>query len=85
MSNQAVIRDKLNEFITETFLIGSDIEKIEPSDSFMEHEIIDSTGILELTAYVESEFDLTIEDDEMTPENLDSIDKLTRFIVAKKE
>jgi len=49
----------------------------------MEKEIVDSTGILELTAFVETEFDIAIEDDEMTPDNLDSIEKLVNFIARK--
>jgi len=45
--------------------------------------IVDSTGILELTAFVETEFNIAIEDDEMTPDNLDSIEKLVNFIARK--
>ena len=83
MVEQAEICNKLKEFIIDNFLIGSDFETIENSDSFMEKEIIDSTGILELTSFVEAEFEITVEDDEMIPENLDSIDNLAGFIMKK--
>jgi acyl carrier protein len=80
---QTDMRKKLKDFITETFLIGSDVESINDSDSFMEKEIIDSTGVLELTSYLEEEFGITVEDNELTPDNLDSIDKLVGFIQGK--
>jgi acyl carrier protein len=80
---QTDMRKKLKDFITETFLIGSDVKSINDSDSFMEKEIIDSTGVLELTSYLEEEFGITVEDNELTPDNLDSIDKLVGFIQGK--
>jgi len=81
--DQIEVQKKLRDFITETFLVGSDISSINDNDSFMEKEIVDSTGVLELTAFVETEFDIAIEDDEMTPDNLDSIEKLVNFIAKK--
>jgi len=83
MSDSNNIRQKIRDFITDNFLIGSDIEKIEDADSFMKLEIIDSTGVLELTSFVESEFEITIEDEEMIPDNLDSVDNLVQFISGK--
>ncbi len=80
---QSDVRKKLKDFITETFLVGSDVESISDSDSFMEKEIIDSTGVLELTSYLEEEFGITVEDNELTPDNLDSVDKLVNFIQGK--
>jgi acyl carrier protein len=79
----ADVRRKLRDFITEQFLVGSDIESIEDKDSFMEKEIVDSTGVLELTSFIEDEFAITVEDNEMTPDNLDSIEKLTNFVNRK--
>ena len=80
---QTDLRKKLKDFITETFLIGRDIKSLGDSDSFMEKEIIDSTGVLELTSFIEEEFEITVEDNELTPGNLDSIDKLVNFIQGK--
>ena len=81
---QASARKKIRDFITESFLTGSDIESLEDSDSFLEKEVIDSTGVLELTSFLESEFEITIDDGELTPDNLDSIDRLVNFISRKK-
>jgi len=84
MSNADEIKKILLDFIKENFLVGTDFDTIGEGDSFMEKEIIDSTGILELTSFVEEEFGFTIEDDEMIPDNLDSINQLTEFIISKK-
>ncbi len=53
------------------------------TDSFMQAGIIDSTGVLELVAFVEDQYDISIEDDEMTPANLDTLDSLVTFISGK--
>ena len=80
---QSSVKQKIRDFITETFLIGEDKSKLADSDSFMQKEIIDSTGVLELATFVEEEFGITIEDNEMVPDNLDSINNLVRFISHK--
>jgi acyl carrier protein len=76
------IRDKLRDFIAETFLFG-DKSKLTDGDSFMQKGIIDSTGVLELANFVESEYNFSIADDEMIPDNLDSILNLSKFIARK--
>ncbi len=81
--DQSTIKRKIKDFVTETFLIGEDKNKLTDSDSFMQKEVIDSTGVLELATFVESEFGIAIEDNEMVPDNLDSIDNLARFISRK--
>lgn len=80
---QSTIKQKIRNFIIETFLIGEDKNKLTDTDSFMQKEIIDSTGVLELATFVESEFGITIEDNEMVPDNLDSIDNLANFVSRK--
>ncbi len=82
--DQSTIKKDLREFIVDNFMVGSEDETLNDSDSFMEKGIVDSTGVLELTSFVEEKYDFTIEDDEMLPENLDSIDNLVKFISTKK-
>lgn len=77
------IRKKLKDFFTEVFLVGDEAQDLKDTDSFMQTGIIDSTGVLELASFVEREFNFTIEDDEMTPGNLDSISNLVTFISRK--
>ena len=81
MAQSDDIRNKLRNFVKETFLVGD--EELNDSESFMQTGIIDSTGVLELASFVEQEFSITIEDDEMTPSNLDSIDNLVGFLTKK--
>ncbi len=83
MSNNDDIKNRLKTFITETFLVGNENEGLNDSDSFMQTGIIDSTGVLELASFIEQEYKFTIEDDEMTPGNLDSINNLVNFISRK--
>jgi acyl carrier protein len=53
-------------------------------ESLVEKGIIDSTGVLELTSFLEQQYGVSVSDDELAPENLDSIANLTRFICAKQ-
>jgi acyl carrier protein len=78
------VKQALREFITENFLFGVETA-FSDDDSFMDTGIIDSTGTLELIMHLEAAYDVTVEDDELVPENLDSIDNLSRFITAKQE
>ena len=77
------VRAKVRNFITETFLIGDENTKLKDSDSFMHKGVIDSTGVLELASFVEAEYSFSIEDNEMIPDNLDSIENLAKFVARK--
>jgi len=73
---------KVREFVVENFLFG-DGEALKYDTSFMEEGIVDSTGILELVFFIEETFGFSIEDDELVPENMDSLQNITRFIDRK--
>ncbi len=73
----------LQEFIKETFLFGQEIT-FNDDDSFLEMGIIDSTGVLELVMFLESNFNISVADDELVPENLDSINNIVHFVDAKR-
>ena len=75
---------KLRKYIFDNFLFTEDENALGNDDSFMEKGIIDSTGILEVINFVGEEFGFTIEDEELIPENLDSINNLFAFIQRKK-
>lgn len=72
-------KEKIKDFIIENFLYGEKI-KLKEDTSFLEEGIIDSTGVLELIEYLEEEFDIEIQDEDMIPENLDSLGNLEKFI-----
>ena len=77
------IRSIIREFIKESFLFHDEDSKAGDSVSFLESGIVDSTGILEIVEFVEEKFCISIADDELVPENLDSIENLTRFVKSK--
>ena len=78
------ITGELREFITENFLFGQDIA-LADDDSFLEQGIIDSTGVLELVTFIEDKYQITVDDSELVPDNLDSIERLVRFVQSKRE
>ena len=76
--------DAIRAFIFENFLFDADENALQNDASFLEQGIIDSTGILELVEWLEDEFGIQINDEELIPENLDSVDLLAAFIKKKK-
>ena len=73
----------IRTFIDESFLSSSGLENYDDSDSFMDKGIIDSTGVLELLEFIEDKFDISVEDDEVIPDNLDTVNSLVVFISRK--
>ncbi len=79
----AAIRDEIKRFIVDNFLFG-DSEGFDENASFLESGIIDSTGILELVTFLEETYQIHVEDEELVPENLGSIDAVTRYLKRKR-
>ncbi len=77
-------RDKVRNYIIENFLFGDADVLTGDSISLLDTGIIDSVGVLELVAFLEDDFGLTVVDDELIPGNLDSIACLTSFICRKQ-
>ena len=77
------IKDQIRGFITSNFYV-SDAAKLGDDDSFLDRGVVDSTGVLEVIAHLEKTFDIVVDDDEMLPDNLDSIAKIAAFVGRKK-
>jgi acyl carrier protein len=77
-------KKRIREFIVENFLYGSD-ENLQDDTSFLEEGIIDSTGVLELVEFLEEEFEISVDDEELIPENLDSINNVGAYLKRKIE
>ena len=79
------LTQELRQFIIDNFLFGEESEAFSFSDedSLLELAIIDSTGILELVAFLEQRYGIAIADDELAPGNLDSVSRLTTFVQRK--
>lgn len=78
------IQKQVREYVIENFVLGDEEDTFSDNQSFLDTGLIDSTGILEVIGYLEDEYEITIEDDEMVPENLDSVDRIARFVHAKQ-
>jgi acyl carrier protein len=76
--------EKVRNYILENYLFTDDQSELSSSDSFLDRGIIDSTGIMEVILFLEEEFGVAVEDDEMIPENLDSVNNLVKFIDARR-
>ena len=76
-------QEKLKSYITDTFLFGQG-DGFDADTSFLEEGILDSTGVMELVAHLEETYGIKIEDDELLPENLDSVNLICEFVARKK-
>jgi acyl carrier protein len=76
------VNEQLRGFMVENFLFGRPFD-LTDDDSLQDAGIIDSTGVLELVTYLETEYGVSVGDEELMPENLDSINRLARFIRSK--
>ena len=81
--NKDEIKNNVKQFIIDNFLFGSIDNSFHDDDSFMENGIIDSTGILELIEYIEHQYNIKIKDEELLPENLDTLNNVSYFIMRK--
>ena len=78
------IEEKIRHFIEENFILDGN-DNLSSEDSLLEKGIIDSTGVLELVAFIEENYNFKIKDEELIPENLDSIKSISRFIQERLE
>jgi acyl carrier protein len=76
------MKEQLRKFITDNFLFGRPIE-LSDDDSLQDAGIIDSTGVLELVAFIEETYRIQVRDHELLPANLDSINRLAAFLRRK--
>ena len=79
----ADIKGQVRNYISDNFVMGSNAAKFADGDSFLDLHIIDSTGFLELITFLEEKFGIQIEDDEMVPENLDSLNNIDAYVGKK--
>lgn len=75
-------REQIRAFIIENFLFGKD-DGFKDDTSFLDDGIIDSTGVLELVNFLEEEFSISVQDEELVPENFDSINNVVAYLETK--
>jgi acyl carrier protein len=74
--------ETVKSYVVENFLFGDD-RRIGPDTDFIENGILDSTGMLELIGFLEEKFGIRVEDDELVPDNMNSLEKIARYISRK--
>jgi acyl carrier protein len=77
------LKQNIRKFVVDTFLFGND-QGLANETSFLEQGIVDSTGVLELVAHLEKSYSIKVRDEELIPDNLDSIDAIAAFIGSKR-
>ena len=78
------LQTEIKQFILQNFLFTSDEAAVANSESLMEKGVVDSTGILELIMHLEERYGIKVQDEEMLPANLDSIDRIAAFVERKR-
>lgn len=77
------VREQIRKYIAETFLFSENGFNMSDDVSFLDEGIIDSMGVLELIMFTEETFNISVDDDEIKPENFDSVNKLYDYIQRK--
>ena len=77
-----LICQKVEHFIMEQFVFDQD-QGIDKDESLLESGTVDSTGMLEVVLFLEENFKIKVKDDEMVPDNLDSVNRITGYIAGK--
>ncbi len=76
------VEHRIREFLKENFLLGMDSE-LGSSESLLGSGILDSTGVMELVAFLEKTFEIRVEDRDLIPENLDTLAAVVNFVESK--
>jgi acyl carrier protein len=78
------VEHEVRTFLVENFALGRDVSQLSGTQSLTERGFIDSVGIVELLTFLETRFEIQINDDETVPENIDTIDNIVRFVGEKR-
>jgi acyl carrier protein len=78
------VRSEVRAFIVRNFLFGQDRDHIDDTQSLLESGIVDSTGLLELVSFLEEHYEMTVQDADLHPGNLDSLNAIAAFVTRKR-
>ena len=83
MKNEHQLRSEIRQFVLDDLLMGDTTSMLDDGESFLETGTIDSSGVLEVVMFLEHTFQLEVQDRELVPENLDSVNRLVQFVMRK--
>jgi acyl carrier protein len=79
----ADVRGVIRDFVKTRFMIGRPDNELGDSESMLEKGILDSTGVLELVGFIEEHYGISVEDEELTPDNLGTVENIVRYVQGK--
>ena len=79
------LRDRIQKFILENYLFTNDTSALGLDDSLLGRGIVDSTGMLEIIMFIEEQLGVTVKDEDMIPENLDSVSRIAAFVESRRK
>ena len=85
MIEQAEVKARIREFVLEEFAKTKGINQITDQEILTKNGVIDSMGIFRLVAFLEETFDVRVGDEEITHDNLESVDAIERLVIAKSK
>lgn len=83
MNDIQIIESEIRRFVVENFLFGSD-SSFSNADSFLDKGLIDSIGVMTLVEHVKDQYAIVVEDEELIPDNWDSVARIANFVYAKR-
>ncbi|MCL4698172.1 MAG: acyl carrier protein [Burkholderiaceae bacterium] len=83
-TDAAEVCTAVRRFLEDNFLLEARAASLGDDDSFIEHQVLDSTGFMELVAWIEETYAFKVADDEMLPENLDSLAAVAAYVARKR-
>jgi len=79
------LRDKIRDFILQNYLFTADTTALGLDDSLLERGIVDSNGMMEIILFLEEQLGVVMREEEMVPDNLDSVNKITKFVRSRPQ
>lgn len=76
-------KETIRTFVKRNFYVPEDLD-LSDDASLLDHGIVDSTGVLEIVSFLEKSFQIAVDDLEIVPENLDSVNAIANFVAQKQ-
>ena len=77
------LRDKIRDFILQNYLFTTNASALGLDDSLLERGVVDSSGMMEIIFFIEEQLGVAMREHEMVPDNLDSVNKIARFVQGR--
>ncbi len=83
-TSEADLKVAVRKYLTDNLVLAGGLADLKDDSSFLERNLLDSTGVLELVAFIEDTYDFKVADDEIVPDNLDSVNVVAAYIARKR-